>query len=289
MGVLVESFLSRLAPALRDGAAVSELAEELAELVARARAEAPGVDLDPVAFVGHVAERVSCDRAGRAGLRPLHAGALAIAFGCAAGNASAITAFETDYAPVIRSALRRSFDAGLADDAELKLRERLFLVGDDRVPRLASYSGRGDLRAWLRAAAVRTAIDLMRARRTVPVGSDMLDDAAAIDPLLAALKQRYRDEFRVAFADAARSLTDRERTLLRYRYFDDLSIDEIGALYQVHRATVARWLAAIREGLFETTRARLVAQLELADSAEADSILRLIDSELDASIEAALR
>jgi RNA polymerase sigma-70 factor (ECF subfamily) len=286
---MVDAFVARLAPELRDAAHVPELEAELAALIDRAREEAPGVELDPVAFAAHVGERVTFDRAGRANLDAVRAGALWIAFGCGIGDAAAITAFEATYAKAIGSALRRSFDPGLCEDAELRLRERLFLVAGDQVPRLESYSGRGDLHAWLRAAAVRTAIDLMRAQRMVPVGAVPIDDGAAIDPLLAALKQRYRDEFRDAFAEVAAALTDRERTLLRYHYFDGLSIDEIGALYRVNRATAGRWLAAIREGLFEATRARLVSRLALDDSADADSILRLIDSELDVSIGTLIR
>ncbi|HSD89295.1 MAG TPA: sigma-70 family RNA polymerase sigma factor [Kofleriaceae bacterium] len=290
MGELVDAFVARLPEGLRAAVVSPALEGELAALVARARSEAPGVELDPVGFAGYVAERVAFDREGRAVLEPLRAGALWIAFGCVSGAARAIAAFETQYAPEIGAALRRSFDRGLCEDAELALRERLFLVGEDDVPRLASYSGRGDLRAWLRAAAVRAAIDLMRGRRLVPVEAAALDASVADDdPLLAALKQRYRDEFRVAFAAAAATLTDRERTLLRYRFFDDLSIDEIGVLYRVHRATVARWISVIRERLFEETRARLMAYFELDDSAEADSILRLIDSHLDLSVEAMIR
>lgn len=287
---LVDAFVARLAPALRDAAATPELASELAMLVDRALTEAPEVDLDPVAFVGYVAERITLAADGRAVIAPLHAGALWLAFGCVSGDRAAIAAFETTYAREISAALRRSFDPGLRDDAELRLRERLFLVGEDEVPCLGSYSGRGDLRAWLRAAAVRTAIDLMRARRTAPVEAGVLEEAAvADDPLLVALKQRYRDEFRVAFGEAAATLTDRERTLLRYRFFDNLSIDEIGPLYRVHRATVARWIAAIRERLFEDTRTRLMARLDLADRTDVDSILRLIDSHLDLSVEAMIR
>jgi len=287
---LVASFVARLAPALRDAAGTPELAGELHDLVARARGEAPGVELDPHEFVGYVAERIALDAGGRAVIAPLRAGALWVAFGCVTGNRAAITAFETTYAPEMGAALRKSFDSGLCQDAELRLRERLFLVADDEVPRLASYSGRGDLRGWLRAAAVRTAIDLMRARRTVPMDASALDEAAvAHDPVLAALKQRYRDEFRIAFGEAAASLTDRERTLLRYRFFDGLSIDEIGTLYRVHRATVARWIAAIRERLFEDTRAALMTRLGLAAASDLDSILHLIDSHLDVSVEALLR
>jgi RNA polymerase sigma-70 factor (ECF subfamily) len=258
-------------------------------LVARARAEVPTVVLDPLAFVAHVAERVTFDVKGAPILQALHAGDLWIAFGCVAGDAGALATFEAHYAAEISTALRRSFERAIAEDAELRLRERLFLVGADEVPRLASYAGRGALRPWLRSAAVRTAIDLMRARRELPSDPDTLGAAgAAVDPLLASLKQRYRDEFRVAFGEATAMLTDRDRTLLRYRFVDDLSIDEIGVLYRVHRATVARWIAAIRETLFEGTRTRLMTQLAIAES-DVDSILRLIDSQLDVSIEALVR
>ena len=264
------------------------LGEELVELVNRARHEAPGVDHDPAGFVAYLAERATFDRDGQPVVVSVHAGALWIAYGCVRGDERAIAAFETTYARELGQALARSFDRGLAEDAELRVRERLFLVGDDAVPRLASYSGRGDLRAWLRAAAVRSAIDLMRARRSVPVDPMELADAAATDPVLAALKGRYREEFRTAFSDAARDLTERERTLLRYKFVDDLSIDEIGKLYRVHRATVARWLATIRETLFEGTRARLMGRLALSEP-QVDSVLRLIDSQLEASIGAVIR
>ena len=288
MNRLGVAFAARLPVELR-GSVGDDLDAELAGLLARARAEAPGVELDPHAFLDYVAERVTFDRHGRPMLRSIRAGDLWLAFGCVTGHPGALAAFEVGCATEIASSLRRSFDPGLAEDAELRFRERLLLVAGDDTPRLASYSGRGDLRAWLRAAAARTAIDLMRARREIPVDPGTLGELGeGFDPLLASLKQRYREQFRIAFAEAARALTDRERTLLRYRFLDGLSIDEIGVLYRVHRATVARWIAAIRETLFETTRNQLMAQLAISDS-EVDSVLRLIDSQLDVSIEAMIR
>ena len=284
---LFAAFVSRLPAELR-GSVDDKLGEEVAALVARARGEAPGVELDAEAFVGYVAERVTFDVHGRPRVAALHAGDLWIAFGCVTKDAAALAAFETRFAPEIKGALTRSFEPALADDAELRLRERLLLVAPDDSARLASYAGRGNLGAWLRAAAVRTAIDLMRSRREIAADPGTLGDIDAIDPLLASLKQRYRDEFRDAFNEAAKQLTDRERTLLRYRFLDDLSIDEIGVLYRVHRATVARWIAAIRESLFEATRMRLMSKLKISDS-EVDSVLRLIDSQLDFSIEAVMR
>lgn len=284
---LAAAFLAHLADREACEAVISaeSLERELAELVARARREAPGVELDAAGFAGHVAERITFDRDGRPLIAGLRAGPLWIAYGCVHGARDALTAFESTFAPEITSALARGFDVGLAQDAAARLRERLFLVAEDDHPRLGAYSGRGDLRAWLRAAAVRTAIDLMRARKAVPVDPQAFDEIAAADPLLAGIKQRYRDQFRAVFAESSKRLTTRERTLLRYKFVDDLSIDEIGKIYRVHRATVARWLAAIRETLFEETRARLMAQLQL-DESEVDSVLRLIDSQLDVSISA---
>ncbi|MDQ3366218.1 MAG: sigma-70 family RNA polymerase sigma factor [Myxococcota bacterium] len=286
MAELGVAFLSRLPVEHRGD--VTELELQLAALVARARSEASGIDLDPLAFVAHVAERVTFDAQGAPLLAPIYAGDLWIAFGCVVQHAGALSLFETRYGPEIRNALRRSFEPALAEDAEVKLLNKLLLVAPDEAPRLASYAGRGALGPWLRASAVRTAIDLMRARRELPVDPGTLDDAAAIDPLLASLKERYRDEFRGAFAAAAAQLTERDRALLRYRFFDDLSIDEIGVLYRVHRATVARWIATVRESLFEATRAQLMRGLAVSES-EVDSVLRLIDSQLDFSIEAVMR
>lgn len=285
MHELVGAFRARLPVELRD--ASTDLAADLEAVIARARSEAASVDLDALEFAGYLGERVTFDTKGRPVLRTLHAGDLWIAFGCVTRHPSALEAFEVKFGGEIKNALRRSFEVSLAEDAELKLRDKLLLVGEDESPRLASYAGRGALGAWLRAAAIRTAIDLMRTRREVPADPTVLD-LGAVDPLLASLKQRYREEFTVAFREAAEQLTDRERTLMRYRFVDNLSIDEIGVLQRVHRATVARWIAAIRESLFEGTRTRLMERLVISDS-EVDSVLRLIDSQLEISLDAVIR
>lgn len=257
---------------------------ELRRLIEQARRET-ALDLDASAFEAYVLERVTLEPHV---LRSLHVADLWIAFGCVRADGAALALFETRFAPEIRKALARSFERALAEDAEARLRERLFLVEDDAVSKLASYAGRGALGPWLRATAIRTAIDVMRARKELPADPAHLADAALTDPLLARLKDSYRAEFRVAFSHAVGALTDRERTLLRYRFVDGLSIDEIGTLYRVHRATIARWIAGARESLFETTRVQLMSQLQITES-DVDSVLRLIDSQLEISIEAMMR
>jgi len=101
--------------------------------------------------------------------------------------------------------------------------------------------------------------------------------------VLAELKARYRSELADAFRTSLAELAPRDRTLLRYQMIDGLSIDEIGAIYRVHRATAARWLVGIRDHLVADTRGRLAAKLGV-DTEEAASIVRLVQSQLDVSV-----
>lgn len=66
-----------------------------------------------------------------------------------------------------------------------------------------------------------------------------------------------------------------------------MNIDRIGAVFNVHRATVARWIAAAREGLLERTMARLGERLRL-EPADFESLLRVVRSSLDVSLHALL-
>ena len=68
-----------------------------------------------------------------------------------------------------------------------------------------------------------------------------------------------------------------------------MNIEEIGRVYAVHRATVARWIASSREGLARAVRARLEAQFGQLPSEEFDSLFRLVYEELDLSVTALLR
>jgi RNA polymerase sigma-70 factor (ECF subfamily) len=75
--------------------------------------------------------------------------------------------------------------------------------------------------------------------------------------------------------------------LLKQHFLDGLSIDRMAALHDVHRATAARWIAKLLERLLVDTRSRLQAALDV-DAEELDSVLRLIQSCMDASIGRAL-
>jgi RNA polymerase sigma-70 factor (ECF subfamily) len=106
---------------------------------------------------------------------------------------------------------------------------------------------------------------------------------AGDDPELAYMKQRYRGDFKQAFLDTLAALSPRDQTLLRYHHVDSLNIDEIGAIYRVHRVTAYRWLEKAREALVIGIQQRLKERLRL-NQGELDSVLRLIRSQLHLSL-----
>jgi len=78
-------------------------------------------------------------------------------------------------------------------------------------------------------------------------------------------------------------LTAEQRNLLRLHFLDGLNIEKIGAVMQVHRATVARWIAAAREEILENVRRDLNQRLRLEPS-EFESLVNLVRSQLQVSI-----
>jgi RNA polymerase sigma-70 factor, ECF subfamily len=86
-----------------------------------------------------------------------------------------------------------------------------------------------------------------------------------------------------AIVHALDALSDRDRTLLRLHLCERSSIDVLGAMYGVNRATAARWLAAARRELLSGARERLRARLRLSET-ECDSLVAMVNSRLDVSI-----
>src|SRR5262249_23753239 len=106
---------------------------------------------------------------------------------------------------------------------------------------------------------------------------------AADDPELAYLKARYRAEFKLAFDDALAALTDRERTLLAQYHVDALTIDQLGALYDIHRVTALRWVGKAQARPRELILERLDQRLGLSSS-DLRSVMRLVRSHLELSL-----
>jgi RNA polymerase sigma-70 factor (ECF subfamily) len=67
-----------------------------------------------------------------------------------------------------------------------------------------------------------------------------------------------------------------------------LSIDALGALHGVHRATCARWIASARHDILAALRKRLRGGLGL-DHRDIESAIALVRSRLDLSLSRHLR
>jgi RNA polymerase sigma-70 factor (ECF subfamily) len=161
------------------------------------------------------------------------------------------------------------------------------LTGERRA--LRGYSGRGPLGAWVRVAAVRTALVLRRGgarRRTWEEAAE--SRLSAEDGELRLLKEHYREPVRRAFAEAAAALPAEQRLLLRLHYVEGMTTAALATMHGVGRATLVRRLADARIALVEGTGARLRRALGVADG-EWESVLRLVRSQLELGLSSLLR
>ena len=249
--------------------------------LARGAAAWPGIVVDREAFAAFLDARVEETDLDKAKVEDLW-----VACACASGDVRAIAAVETRYVPDVDAALGKM---GLPSDriAEVKqgLRKLLFVGEEGAPPRIAEYRGTGDLRAWLRVTATRAALKLLRKHGRETSTDDAILEARSLDddPELAYMKASYRQAFREAFQESLESLHPKERTLLKQQIVDGLGIDELGVLYQVHRATAARWVQSARETLLTRTRRTFMMRARIT-SDECESIMRLVRSQLDVSL-----
>lgn len=261
--------------------------DTMTELVRTARAAWPEVDLAPEVFAPYLRSRLPDAAESELAWSQLQTNDLYLACACARGDPHAIAAFERHCLGALDATLRKvaGVTPDVIDDVKQQLRRSL-LVADARPPGILEFSGRGELRRWLRVIAVREALGILqRSRREVPSEQDSLEKALlpALDLEKQYLKKLYQKEFTQAVAKALGALSVHDQLLLRQAFVDGLSIDEIGRLYRVHRATAARWLSRAQVALSRQTRVILMQKLAV-NPAELHSILRLLRSGLDLSL-----
>lgn len=226
---------------------------------------------------------------------PSHPDAVYVCAACERGDAAACRAIEERHFAALRASVARvDGREDFIDEVLQLLRVRMFT---GPAPRIGSYSGRGPLERWLRTAAMRVAFRQKRARsRRAEGGGEDLELAAA--PTLVSrrgdaadgpFQAAYASAFERALEQAFQELSGRERTVMRLHFVEGMNIDDIGRVYAVHRATVARWLAGYRERLARAVRARLESQFGQLPQDEFDSLFRLVYEQLDLSVASLLR
>jgi RNA polymerase sigma-70 factor (ECF subfamily) len=260
----------------------SALEPKLAQLVAEARAAWPTLTVAPGDFVAHVAQALPEGDLDEL-LASLQAGDLYLACACAHGDAQAIAAFDAQFLSVVGEAVGRlDRSPEFAAEVRQSLRERL-LVGP--TAKIRSYAGTGALGGWVRMAAIRTGLNLLRHAKvqqaTENLGADHF--RGVLDPEMQFIKERYRRELESALALALSHLTPDERHLLRLYHLDGLNLSKIAALQKVGRTTVFRWLTAARQRVLDETKRELRELLRLS-SDSLESLIRVAKSELDVGL-----
>lgn len=248
----------------------------------RCRAAHPGIAITVAQFAAYLAARRPAELAVVDQLATYCLDDLYVACGCVAGDRAAVLAVERELVPIIDLALG-SWDPTTRDETRQRLRAMLVVDHNGRGPLLAQYSGRGALRRWVRVVAAREASKTRDEDRAhVHVDDDTLFDLLAPpgDPVVSAVKREAAVAVKAAFVGALAELDRRDRTLLRLHLLDGLSIDAIAPMFTVHRATVARWIAAAKQLVLDRTRRTLMRDLRL-DAAEVDSMIQLVQSRIE--------
>jgi RNA polymerase sigma-70 factor (ECF subfamily) len=254
----------------------------LALLVEVGAAAWPGLGIDHAGLRAHVAAFATAPNLE-------HAPHVALTYACAQRSQEAIRLLD----PILRGAVAAAVaklerPSGFDDDVAQKLRERLLL---SEPPRIGTFGGRAPLRAWLRMAALRTALNLRRRRLDDARARTVLTTSCAVasaDTDLSYLRARYRAQFGAALKGSVARLSTRDRRLLRAYVVDRATLESLASVHHVGVATVWRWLKAIRERLADDTKSFLCGALKITDS-DYEAIAALVRSDLDLSLGALLR
>ncbi len=214
----------------------------------------------------------------------VHASDLLLAKRCSEGNTDALAKFDSEFLGLVSVAGRKLKMTDMqCDELRQQVRLKLLVATEGgALPKISNYAGSGALRSWVYATGLRTGLNELRriGRAPVPAGDEQLLVAMPDrndDQELQYMKELYRSAFKDAFRASMAGLEDRLSNVLRHYYLDEMTLDQIGTLYRVHKTTVMRWVNKAHAELEIETKQRMVAHLKLAPS-EVESVMRLIQS-----------
>lgn len=265
------------------------LALALSDAVARATAAHPALAKHATSFLARLGE-VLADRESVVveDVQKVRVADLLLAHAAGLRDPYAIAHVEREHVRGAAGGRLRGqrFSPDEVSEIEQTLREHLFVSRPGVLPKIAQYAGKGDLAGWVSVSATRAALRARKkASREISVDESgiLVKHVAHKDLELDYIKESYRPAFKEAFHEALASLDDRERLLLKQHAVDGLTIDALGEIYGVHRATAARWVANVRGDLLDRTREAFTRRMKVG-RAEFESLLRLARSQLDVSL-----
>jgi RNA polymerase sigma-70 factor, ECF subfamily len=225
----------------------------------------PGVPAEVVPWTDSAAPADALDRAAE----------LYLARACAAGDSAALRAFEAEFFAEVRACHARIGPRGLGlDELEQRVREKLFVNNA-----IVSFSGKGDLRRWLRVLTTRLIFDHGRASHPeVPLEDQLLPDALndSADATLA--KAQLRAEIRAALHQAFSALTDRQKLLVQSE-IRGTPLSAIATTYRVNVRSIQRWVREAHDAFLTEFRGALAHRLRVAPG-DLSSVLAFARSQL---------
>lgn len=262
------------------------IADTLGQLRAAATAAFPEIAVTETEYASELARRLGAAATPEL-LARVRADHVHLAIACARGDEAAIRRFESEFLDEVAAcAQRMRARDDQADEVRSYLRRTLFVSEPGRNAALSEYSGRGDLRSYLRVITTRELVRVIDGgKREVGIEEESFFDKLSplSDPEVGYLREAYRPDVDAAMRIAVSKLAADSRALLRYSLVDGWSIDRIAKLYGIHRATAARRVAAVRDELGELMRIELAARLAIPVE-EVDSVVRLVQSRVDVSL-----
>jgi len=203
---------------------------------------------------------------------------LAIAAAVAGSDRAAVEEFDRFYirtrtAVIAKHGLPNDVIADVLQTVRYKM---LAKIAD--LPAAVQVVAGGDLLGLATVVAHRTAIDFVRKMgRSVAI-----NDAAEFDSLMASIgtpesalgKHQLKEVLRAALTASLADIVPTDRTILRLHFLHHMSIDDLATLYDVHRATAARWIVKICDDVGAGCRRYLEAQRETVDLATAWQLIQ---------------
>jgi RNA polymerase sigma-70 factor (ECF subfamily) len=200
---------------------------------------------------------------------------LALAHACALGRESAWQQFMARFRqPLTEAAIGITASAALGQELADSLYSEMYGLtqqGGERRSPLASYSGRGSLKGFLRAALAQRYVDrYRRTRRETPLAVEDLA-AASPDPTpTPATLSRLGESLRAILG----SLGPEDRFLLSAWFLDQRTLLEISRILRVHEATVSRGIkrliARLHKELLKDLQASGMSRAAAEDALGAD-------------------
>jgi RNA polymerase sigma-70 factor (ECF subfamily) len=198
---------------------------------------------------------------------------------------AASVAFESAHLSEVASYIARiDRTPDFIDEVRQRLRERL-LVGLN--PRISEYAGTGPLGGWVRVAAIRVALNVVReAKRDARLrGHSPTARHLEVD----FLNGQYRDQVEAAFCSAFARLRPDERELLRLHYVEGMKQGVIGQRFGIDRTTASRRVGMVRRFLLEETHRQLRRLVPAITTQSRESLIQALRSQIDFDLEIALK